>query len=121
MPTYDYKNTKTGKITEHSMKISEIDQFKKDHPELTQVILSAAHFNYSGDHSDPTTSATKKHKGWKEVLQKIGEANPHSRVAADHGANKSLNRHKAEQIVEKHVKIQQEQKKKWADILAKGK
>ena len=36
MPTYEFKDNVTGEITEHQMKISELDVFKKNNPNLTQ-------------------------------------------------------------------------------------
>ena len=34
MPTYVFKNVDTKEIEEHFMKISDLDQFKKDNPHL---------------------------------------------------------------------------------------
>ena len=38
MPTYDFKNKRTGKVREERMTIAERDQFVKDNPHLEQVI-----------------------------------------------------------------------------------
>ena len=40
MPTYEFKDTNTGKTFEKTLKISEYDQFKKDNPHLQQIISS---------------------------------------------------------------------------------
>lgn len=111
MPTYDFKNKKTGEYEEHHMKISELDQFMEDNPDLVKVILSAPKVNYSS-HAQGSVSdiAAKKDKGWKEVLQKIGEQNPISQVAEDHN-QKSIKQVKTQQVIEKHVKKQEERKK----------
>ena len=37
MPTYIFKNTKTNQIFEQQMRISELDVFKKDNPDLVQM------------------------------------------------------------------------------------
>lgn len=110
MPTYDFKNKETGEYEEHTIRMSEYDQFLEDHPELVRVILSAPSFNYSSHAQGSVTDiAAKKHKGWKEVLQKIGEQNPISQVAEDHN-QKSIKQVKTQQVIEKHVKKQQKRK-----------
>jgi predicted nucleic acid-binding Zn ribbon protein len=37
MPTYIFKNTKTNEIFEQQMRISELDLFKKNNPNLVQM------------------------------------------------------------------------------------
>ena len=37
MPTYIFKNTKTEEIFEQQMRISELDNFKKNNPDLVQM------------------------------------------------------------------------------------
>jgi uncharacterized protein (UPF0333 family) len=111
MPTYDFKNKKTGEYEEHTLRMSEYDQFIEDHPELQRVILTAPQFNYqSHTQGSVTDLAVKKDKGWKEVLQKIGEQNPISQVAEDHN-QKSIKQVKTQQVIEKHVKKQEARKK----------
>ena len=34
MPTYKFRNTETGEVTEHVMRIAELDKFKEDNPIL---------------------------------------------------------------------------------------
>ena len=34
MPTYKFRNTETGEVTEHVMRIAELDKFKEDNPVL---------------------------------------------------------------------------------------
>jgi len=36
MPTYTFRNVTTGDITEHTMRMSELDQFKVANPDLEQ-------------------------------------------------------------------------------------
>ena len=37
MPTYIFKNTKTDEIFEKQMRISELDEFKNENPDLIQM------------------------------------------------------------------------------------
>ena len=37
MPTYIFKNTKTDEIFEKLMRISELDKYKKENPDLVQM------------------------------------------------------------------------------------
>ena len=71
MPTYDFLNKETGEITEHVMRISELDAFKEANPHLQQTYTKAPAF--AGDHI-----TLKKDNGFKEVLQKIHERSPGS-------------------------------------------
>ena len=34
MPTYKFRNTETGEVTEHVMRIAELDNFKENNPKL---------------------------------------------------------------------------------------
>ena len=41
MPTYIFKNTKTDEVFEKQMRISELDQFKKENPDLDSDAYSS--------------------------------------------------------------------------------
>lgn len=71
MPTYEFRNKNTGEVTEHFMKISAKDEFLAANPHLEQTMTQAPAF--AGDHI-----TLKKDTGFKEVLQKISERNPHN-------------------------------------------
>ena len=71
MPTYEFRNKQTGEVTEHFMKISAKDDFLAANPHLEQTLKQAPAF--AGDHI-----TLKKDTGFKEVLQKIKERNPHN-------------------------------------------
>ena len=59
MPTYIFKNTKTNEIFEQQMRISELDVFKKDNPDLVQM---------------PTAPSFRlKGTGWYETDFKTGK------------------------------------------------
>ena len=100
---YSFKNIKTGKIVRHELKISEYDEFKKNHPELERYHESAPSLSYlgTGDLDGKKTDNT-----WKEVLQKVAEQNPRSPLA-DKVRRKSIKEIKTNQILEKHIKKQQ--------------
>ena len=59
MPTYIFKNTKTQEVFEQQMRISELDEFKTNNPNLIQV---------------PTAPAFRlKATGWYETDCKTGD------------------------------------------------
>ena len=75
MPTYVFRNKETGEQFEKIMKISELDSFRVDNPQLETVIQAVAF-------GDPTklSSSRKFDSGFKEVLQKIHERSPGSEL-----------------------------------------
>jgi hypothetical protein len=75
MPTYVFRNKETGEQFEQIMKMSELDSFRVDNPQLETVIQAVAF-------GDPTklSSSRKFDSGFKEVLQKIHERSPGSEL-----------------------------------------
>jgi hypothetical protein len=75
MPTYVFRNKETGEQFEKLMKISELDSFRVDNPQLETVIQAVAF-------GDPTklSSTRKFDTGFKEVLQRIHEKTPGSQL-----------------------------------------
>lgn len=72
MPTYIFKNTKTDEIFEKQMRISELDEFKKENPDLIQM---------------PTAPSFRlKGTGWYETDFKTG--NKKNLVQSDSKSNK---------------------------------
>lgn len=67
MPTYEFKNTATGVVEEHVMRMSEKDQFLKDHPELESYFSSTPEM-ITGYHKKPD-------QGFRDVLRNIKEKN----------------------------------------------
>ena len=102
MPIYEFVNTKTKKIEEHSMSISAYDQFKADNPHLERYYSEAPSFSYSGTGD---LQGKKTDNTWKEVLHKIAEQNPRSNLA-DNVLRKDTKRIKTDQIIAKHRKKQ---------------
>jgi hypothetical protein len=103
MPTYEFVNTKTGKLEEHFMSISAYDSFKEKNPHLERYIESAPGFSYSGTGD---MAGKKTDNTWKEVMHKIAEQNPRSPLA-DRVLRKSTKRIKTDQVIEKHLKKKQ--------------
>tara|TARA_R110000868_G_scaffold323631_1_gene584571 strand:+ start:455 stop:706 length:252 start_codon:yes stop_codon:yes gene_type:complete len=78
MPTYDFKNLKTGEIEiDRIMTISQMEEYCKD-PDITQLISTSKHNIISN-----TDGAVLKMAGdgWKEVQDRIKSGMP----AADRG------------------------------------
>jgi len=75
MPTYVFRNKETGEQFEKILKMSELDSFRVDNPQLETVIQAVAF-------GDPTKLSTtrKFDSGFKEVLQKIHERSPGSEL-----------------------------------------
>lgn len=110
MPIYTFKNKRSGKTKEYTMSVKDYDQFKIDNPQLERVMDHVGiAFNALGINT-VTQLAAKKDPAWREVLAKIGEQNPHSQLNSDYTRNKTANRIKAENIVEKHAGIQAKQR-----------
>lgn len=98
MPTYEFVNTKTKKIEEHTMSISAYDSFKADNPHLERYYSDAPLFSYSGTGD---MAGKKTDNTWKEVMHKIAEQNPRSPLA-EKVLRKSTKRIKTEQVLKKH-------------------
>jgi hypothetical protein len=75
MPTYVFRNKETNEQFEKIMKISELDKFREENPQL-ETVIQAVFFG------DPTklTSSRKFDTGFKEVLQRIHEKTPGSEL-----------------------------------------
>jgi hypothetical protein len=100
--TYTFKNKKTGKILEFEFKISEYDQFVLDHPELERYIDVPPSFVYAGKMFGSLDGGTSD--GFKEVLAKIGENNPHSPLADNYRKNKTIKGVKSNEIIKDYTK-----------------
>ena len=92
MPTYDFLNTETGEVEEHFMSYTKLDKFKENNPHLKHRINSE---NIIGGHG----GRVKTDAGFKEVLSKIGDAHPGSKL----NTNKSIKDIKTKQVVKKYV------------------
>ena len=102
MPSYTFKHTKTGKIVEYTMKISEYDSFKKKHPKLERYHASVPSLAFAGRYFGSLDAQTDN--GFKEVLAKIGEAHPDSPLADKYRKNKTVADIKKKNIVKKYLR-----------------
>lgn len=102
MPIYEFVNTKTGKLEEHTMSISAYDSFKAENPHLERYYSDAPAFSYSGTGD---MAGKKTDNTWKEVMHKIAEQNPRSPLA-DNVLKKNAKRIKTDQVLQKHFKKQ---------------
>ena len=99
--TYTFKNKKSGKIVTIDLKISEYDQYKKDHPELERYHDSAPAVTFNGKTFGGLDSQTDN--TFKEVLAKIGEGHPNSPLGDNYRKNKTVKETKTKEIFHKHV------------------
>ena len=83
MPTYTFKNKKTGIVYEDFMSISDMMKLREN-PNIEIVIDSVNIVSGQGDNIDSKTDA-----GWKETLAKISEAHPDSELNKQYGKRRS--------------------------------
>ena len=101
MPTYRFRR-KNGKEFEKVMMISEMEEYRKKHPNLELCIPSTLNIISSTGTLDGKTSS-----GWKDVLGKISEAHPQSNLANQYG-KRSTKDIKVQNTIEKHRTIRQQ-------------
>ena len=99
MPTYQFRNTRTDEEFEVLMKISEREEYLKNNPHIQSIITAPA--LVSGVSTSNSRSG-RVPSGFNEVLSKVAEAHPTSKVAQRFG-KKSIKQVKTEQIVKKHL------------------
>ena len=92
MPTYSFKNNETNEVTEIFLKVSELDQYKKDNPHLSTVIGATATVSGVG--------GLKTDSGFNDVLHKVAEAHPTSALASKLGG-RSESAVKTEKVTKK--------------------
>lgn len=90
MPTYTFIDTKTEEVFDVLMKISDLDEYKKEYPHheryIDQAPMLVSGFNQ------------KASSGFNEVLSKVAEAHPNSPLADQH-LRKSIKQVKTERAV----------------------
>jgi hypothetical protein len=96
MPTYIFKNKKTGIVYEDFMSITDMEKIISN-PNMELVIDSVNIVSSQGDNIDAKTDA-----GWKETLAKISEAHPDSELTKQYGKRRSHKDVKVEKIRKKH-------------------
>jgi len=107
MPTYDFENTKTGKVWTDMMTIAEKESYLKKNKHIKQMLSK---INISS--GVVGIGAMKNDNGWKEMQSRIAEAHPASEFAQQHGT-RTTKEIKTQAVVKKHQKRQAEQRKKY--------
>ena len=94
MPTYKFLNSETGEEFEDFLSISSKEELLKKNPHIKQVLTTFGISSMVGDIHSKTDDT------WKEVLSKVAEAHPNSKVGRQHG-RRSIKQVKSDQVVEK--------------------
>lgn len=79
MPVYSFINNETGEVEDKIMSYSAKLEYLEENPHIESIITGAPGL-VSG-----TGDRTKPPSGFKEVLSKIADANPNSKLANDYG------------------------------------
>tara|TARA_Y100000114_G_scaffold107366_1_gene100698 strand:+ start:670 stop:966 length:297 start_codon:yes stop_codon:yes gene_type:complete len=95
MPTYNFKNNKTGEEWEEFFTMNGKDSFLKQNPDVVQL-PSLFSMSASG-----TGDRIKTDSGWKENLSRIAEAHPNTPLG-DKYNKKSTKELKTRQVLKKH-------------------
>ena len=103
MPIYTFENTKTGKVFDDMMSISDKESYLKKNKHIKQLITT---INIS---SGVMGVNMKNDGGWKDNLSRIADAHPNSALAQQH-KKRSIKEVKTQQVVEKHRKRQRGKK-----------
>ena len=107
MPTYDFENSKTGKVWTDMITIAEKESYFKKNKHIKQFLSK---INISS--GVVGMGAMKNDNGWKEMQSRIAEAHPASEFAQQHGT-RTAKEIKTQAVVKKHQKRQAEQRKKY--------
>ena len=106
MPTYNFKNLKTGVVYEDFMSIKDMEKLRENPNIELQMPDTLNIISQTGDNIDAKTDG-----GWKETLAKISEAHPDSELNKQYGKRKSTKdiktaeaRKKAKTIAERRIK-----------------
>ncbi len=95
MPVYTFENTKTGKVYDEMMSISEKEDFLDKNKHIKQLLTT---INIVGGVQGITH---KNDGGWNDNMQRIAEAHPTSPLAQRY-KKKSIKEVKTEQVIKKH-------------------
>ena len=100
MPTYKFKNLKTGVVYEDFMSIKDMEKLK-DNPNIELQMPDTLNIiSQTGDNIDAKTDG-----GWKETLAKISEAHPDSELNKQYGKRKTTKDVKTAEVRKKHKTI----------------
>ena len=105
MPTYTFENTKTGKVWDDMMSISEKETYLKKNKHVKQCLTKINIVGGVMGHG-----SMKSDGGWKDNLSRIAEAHPNSQLAQQH-KKRSVKEVQTANVMAKHKKRQQLRKR----------
>lgn len=94
MPIYEFRNTETGETWEEFLSISAREEYLKTNPHIQPVIGAPALI------SGIAGVTHKNDSGFKDLLNRIGNANPTSPLGQQHG-DKSIKAVKTRDAINK--------------------
>ena len=100
MPTYKFKNLKTGLVYEDFMSIKDMEKLRTNPNIELQMPDTLNIISQTGDNIDAKTDG-----GWKETLAKISEAHPDSELNKQYGKRKTAKEIKTAEVRKKHKTI----------------
>jgi|DEB0MinimDraft_3_1074331.scaffolds.fasta_scaffold00138_17 hypothetical protein len=74
MPTYQFRDKKTGKVEEMFMRISEMEEYLSNHPSKEKLLSAPAIV------SGVSSGKNKPDNGFRDVLQRIKKNNKGSKI-----------------------------------------
>jgi hypothetical protein len=98
MPRYDFLNTDTNEIEEHTMSYKVLDEFKQNNPHLKQQISAMNIVGGTGDR-------VKVDGGFNDVLKKVASNHIDSPMGERYH-RKSSKEVKTRETIKKHVDLQ---------------
>lgn len=98
MPRYDFLNTNTNEIEEHTMSYKVLDEFKQNNPHLKQQISAMNIVGGTGDR-------VKVDGGFNDVLKKVASNHIDSPMGERYH-RKSSKEVKTRETIKKHVDLQ---------------
>ncbi len=101
MPTYTFRNTVTEEEFEDFMSFSAYEAFLSANPHIQRTYNSAPAIV-----SGMPMSGPKIDSGFKDVLSRVADANPHSPLASQYG-DKGIRASKTRDAVDREKKRQQ--------------
>ena len=99
MPTYTFYNESEDYEYEEFMAMSELDEYKKNNPNIRQVFTPIA---IAGDHIMGV--GPKVDGGFTENMQRISAAHPGSPLASRYGGGETHARIKTRNVVDRYRK-----------------
>ena len=99
MPSYDFLNTETNEVEEHTMSYTKLDEFKENNPHLKQQILGAP-LTVGG-----VGDRVKVDGGFNDVLKKVASNHIDSPMGERYH-RKSSKEVKTRETIKKHVDLQ---------------